>query len=94
MLMRTQHRRAVSGLSAKVPPGSKSGAGCTREVRQEPGRSCVSVDNSGGPPKIGSGSTRAVLVRDGSEQEHDDGNQRVKATKRGAERTTGSRSSP
>ena len=32
---------------------------------------------------IGSGSTRAVLVRDGSEQERDDGNQRVKATKRG-----------
>lgn len=63
MLMRTQHRRAPSGLSAKVPPGSKSGAGCTREVRQEPGRSFVSVDDSGGPPMIGSGSTRAVLAR-------------------------------
>ena len=42
---------------------------------------------------IRSRSTRAVLVRDGSEQERDDGNQRVKETKRGAERTTGSRSS-
>lgn len=31
---------------------------------------------------IGSRSTRAVLVRDGSEQERDDGNRRVKATKR------------
>jgi len=60
MLMRTQHRRAPSGLSAKVLPGSKSGAGCTREVRQEPGRSFVSVEDSGGPPMIG---MRAVLVR-------------------------------
>lgn len=63
MLMRTQHRRASFGLSAKVPPGSKSGAGCTREVRQKPGRSYVSVDDSGGPPTIGSRSVRAVLVR-------------------------------
>lgn len=63
MLMRTQHRRASSGLSAKVPPGSKSRAGCAREVRQEPGRSTVSVEDSGGPPMIGSRSTRAVLVR-------------------------------
>ena len=31
---------------------------------------------------IGSRSMRAVLVRNGSEQEHDDGNRRVKATKR------------
>jgi hypothetical protein len=62
MLMRTQHRRASSGLSAKVPPGSKSGAGCAREVRQEPGRSFVSVDNSGGPPTIGSRSLHAALV--------------------------------
>jgi hypothetical protein len=43
---------------------------------------------------IGSRSMRAVLVRIGSEHERDDGNRRVKATKRGAERTTGSRSSP
>lgn len=63
MLMRTQHRRASSGLSAKVLPGSKSGAGCTHEVRQEPGRSYVSVEDSGGPPMIGSRSMRAVLVR-------------------------------
>jgi len=42
---------------------------------------------------IGSRSTRAVLARDGSEQEHDDGNQRAKETKRGLERATGSRSS-
>lgn len=62
MLMRTQHRRASSGLSAKVLPGSKSGAGCTREVRQEPGRSYVSVEDSGGPPMIGSRSVRAALV--------------------------------
>jgi hypothetical protein len=52
-----------TGLSAKVPPGSKSGAGYTREVRQEPGRSTVSVEDSGGPPMIGSRSRRAVLVR-------------------------------
>jgi hypothetical protein len=63
MLMRTQHRRALFGLSAKVLPGSKSGAGCTREVRQEPGRSTVSVEDSGGPPMIWSRSLRAVLVR-------------------------------
>lgn len=63
MLMRTQHRRASFGLSAKILPGSKSGAGCTREVRQEPGRSYVSVEDSGGPPMIGSRSVRAVLVR-------------------------------
>ena len=31
---------------------------------------------------IGSRSVRAVLVRKGSEQEHDDGNRRAKATKR------------
>lgn len=63
MLMRAQHRRASYGLSAKVRPGSKSGAGCTREVRQEPGRSFVSVDNSGGPPMIGSRFVRTTSVR-------------------------------
>jgi hypothetical protein len=63
MLTRTQYRSASFGLSAKVPPGSKSGAGCTREVRQEPGRSTVSIEESGEPPMIGSRSTRAVLVR-------------------------------
>ncbi len=63
MLMRTQYRRASSGLSARVPPGSKSGTGCTREVRQEPGRSYVSVEDSGGPPMSWSRSMRAVLVR-------------------------------
>lgn len=83
MLMRAQHRRASSGLCAKVLPGSKSGAGCTREVRQEPGRSYVSVEDSGGPPMIWSGSICAASCADGSEQRRNDGNRRVKATKRG-----------
>lgn len=62
MLMRAQYRRALFGLRAKVRPGSKSGAGCMCEVRQEPGRSCVSVDNSGGPPMIRSRSVRTAAV--------------------------------
>ena len=82
MLMRTQHRRASTGLSAKVPPGSKSGAGCAREVRQEPGRSTVSVEDSGGAAddRVQVHARRAHVH--GSEQEHDDGNRRVKETKR------------
>lgn len=83
MLMRAQHRRARFGLSAKVPPGSKSGAGCTREVRQEPGRSYVSVGKFGraADDRVQVDSRRARANR--SEQERDDGNRRVKATKRG-----------
>ena len=93
MLKRTQHRRALFGLSAKVLPGSKNGAGCTREVRQEPGRSCVSVDESGGPPMIRSRSMRAVLVR----MEANKSATMVTGARRKrsvTERTTGSRSSP
>jgi len=45
------------GLSVKVPPGSKSGAGCTREVRQEPVRSLVSYVSPVGQPVKSPGST-------------------------------------
>jgi hypothetical protein len=82
MLMRTQHRRAPSGLSAKVPPGSKSGAGCACEVRQEPGRSIASVENSGraADDRVQVHARRARVH--GSEQERNDSNRRVKGTKR------------
>lgn len=83
MLMRTQHRRASSGLSAKVLPGSKSGAGYTREVRQEPGRSLRLRRGIGraADDRVQVDARRARAHR--SEQERNDGNRRVKETKRG-----------
>ncbi len=70
------------GLSVKVPPGSKSGAGCTREVRQEPGRSPVSCVSPVGHPVKSPGSTvpRAPCRRERT-SERDAGNRRVKETK-------------
>src|SRR5262245_8859588 len=48
---------APYGLSAPVPPGSKSEAGCAREVRQEPGRSPVPCVSPVGHPVKCPGST-------------------------------------
>lgn len=92
VVRRAQYRHVVRP-EREGPTGVKERSGCSCEVRQEPGRSCVSVEVSGGSPMIRPRSTRAVLVRDGSEQERNDGNRRAKATKRGPERATGSRSS-
>jgi hypothetical protein len=53
---RTRHLHAVRP-EREVPPGSKNGAGCTREVRQEPGRSRVSCVSPVGHPVKSPGST-------------------------------------